>query len=223
MGRRGSISNSATSANDDKGSKNMAEPKAQFVGFDIPKLREQYPSGFKRSSKPSVSVNGNGRIVFSSLASEVFKGATVVLPSFDAAGNRMRFDGLDNDKGKEGKTLEIVMPKGKDGKAPKSKSVSVSAAVLLKHVNYDYKKAGNQTFDIDKIVADKRTIIFALPTTTPTAKPKTERKKKAVAAPAQAGLQVVNGGAPAAPSAASLASMGKKADSVDDLQIDDVQ
>jgi len=156
----------------------MAEKKSEFVGFDIPKLREQYPSGFKRSTTPSVSVNGNGRIVFSSEASKVFAGAAVVVPSFDAGGNRLRFDGFENDKGREGKTLDIVMPKGKDGKQPKSKSVSISAAVVLKAISYDYKKAGNQTFPVDKMLPEKKVLVFVVPKETPVAKPKQPRKPK---------------------------------------------
>jgi hypothetical protein len=205
----------------------IGDRKMPFLEFDKSKLAEKFPSTFGRGTgKPSVNVGGNGRIQFSVLVSAAFEGCKLLGAAFEASSNRIRLEGFPTaPKGKEAKVWEIV--RGKEGS--KNKTCSISASVMLKEIGYDYKTAGNQTFDIEKQDDTKHVVIFQLPKETPTKKAVAVRKKKVVAAPA---TPPVNGSptgpvavASAPSSAASRATMGQKppatAGEGDDVVIDE--
>lgn len=180
-----------------------------FTGFSKSALQEKYPATFGVArGKPNVAIAGNGRIQFSSEATKVLAGCKVVIPSCDKENNFLRFDGFDKaPAGKEDKAWDIVWPKaGKDGKATKNKQASLAGTLILKEMNYDYKAAGNQNYDIEKLDEAKHVLIFALPKKTPAMRPKVERKKKTPPAP------------PAAPAGAAKPAAG--GGGIDDVVID---
>lgn len=195
------------------------DKKMPFVGFDKAKLQEKFPSTFGRGSgKPTVAISPVGRMQFNVEVSKIFEGCKVVSPSFDSDANKFRLQGMaETPKGKEGSVFDLVKPK--EGAKNKSKSLAISGSLLLKAVGYDYAKAGNQTYEVEKMDADKKVIIFSIPKETPTPKPTRPRKVKAVA-PATTATTPANGAAASATtSAASKAAMGAKADVVDDEDV----
>lgn len=176
--------------------KGKGDKKMPFVAFDKAKLVVKYPTTVGRSGKPSVAVGGNARLQFSTEVSKAFDGCKVVSPSFEKDTNKLRLEGMANaPKGKENAVWDIV--RAKETSKNKSKTVSISGALLLKEVGYDYKAAGNQTFDVDKQDNDKHVVIFTLPKETPKPKPVVARKKKET----PAGKGAAANSAPAAPAA----------------------
>jgi hypothetical protein len=153
-----------------------------FKGFDKVELETKFPVVVGKKGKPSVSIAENGRVTFSAEVSKVFAGCTFVRPAQD--GLRLRLDGFAKveDMGKGGEkafTVNLVHPSSKDGKPAKSKSVGMPGTMLLKAINYDYKAAGNQVYDVEKFDAEKHVVIFALPEKTPAKRPVTKREPKA--------------------------------------------
>lgn len=150
-----------------------------FKAFDIEALKTQFPASTRLVSKPSVAVMDNGRIQFSTMVSAALVGCKVISVGFEEETNKLAITGYpEAPKGKESKVLELILPKA-NKKGQVGKSIAFSASMILKGVKYDYKKAGNQTFPVEKFDEGKHMIIFALPTTTPAMRPKTDRKKKA--------------------------------------------
>jgi len=175
-----------------KGVKEMA-----FAGFDIVKLKEEFPSqGVGRAGKPSVAISDKGRITFSTEVSKVYDGCKVAVPGRDKDNPlRIRFDGLaEAPKGKETQVLELARAKQVAGKKT-SKNVAINAVFILKFLKYDFVKAGNQTFDVEKMDVEKKSVVFCLPATLPAMKAKRAmkpRKPKAAAV-----VAVAPNGAPA--------------------------
>lgn len=185
-----------------------------FVGFDLVKLREEFPAkGIGRVGKPSVAISDKGRLTFSAAVSEALAGCKFVLPSRDKDNNlRVRFDGHgEAPKGKENQVFEISRPKP-DKKGKVQKGAAIQAIVIFKALGYDFAKAGNQTYEVEKFDAEKHTVIFSLPATLPTPKAKAPRVKKVKAATPSASAtgSVVNGAA--APGPVPVAALGSVED-----------
>lgn len=151
-----------------------------FVGFDLVKLKEEFPSaGVGRAGKPSVAISDKGRITFSTEVSKIFDGCKFVIPSRDKDNQlRVRFDGHSEvPNGKAGQVIEISRSKPKDGKKG-NKNAALQAVVILKALKYDFSKAGNQTYEVEKMDQEKHVVIFSLPATLPAKKAKKPRVKK---------------------------------------------
>jgi len=174
------------------------DKKMPFVGFDVAKLQEQFPSkGVGRGTgKPTVAISDKGRLTFSSMVGKAFDGCAVVLPARDKDNPlRIALTGYsETPKGKENGVWPIIRSKDtkKDGTKAGSKQIAVNFPLILKALNYDYAKAGSHSYEVEKMDAEKHVVMFSLPATLPTPKPKAERKPRkakvaAVAAGATAG------------------------------------
>ncbi len=175
-----SVGHNLTSEQSSQENKTMA-----FKGFDFAKAAEQFPSKAPgRGGKPSVAISDKGRIILSADVSKIMEGCTVCLPSCDETKLKIRFDGYaETPKGKEASVLPLVRPKPDANGKVKSKNVNINGTLLMKLLGYDYVKAGAQTYEVEKMDGDKHSVIFNLPATLPSPKPKAERKKREKKAP----------------------------------------
>lgn len=201
--------------------------KMPFVGFDFAKLSEEFPSNaVGRAGKPSVAISNQGRVTFSTEVAKALIGCTVAMPSRDKDNPlRLRFDGhVESPKGKDDSCLRLVRPKPnkKTGKVM-SKSVSLEgnrSVKLLKKLGYDFARAGNQTYEVEKFDLEKHSVVFSLPATLPAMKSKKVRKIKAKAAAATNGAASnVETITPIAAVAANAAPVAVQVDT-DDVVVD---
>lgn len=170
--------------------KSGEDNKMPFVSFNLTNLKEKYPVvGPGRAGKPSIAISEKGRMVMSSEVTKAFAGCKVVLPGFDKAANKLAFQGYaEAPKGKEANSFDLIAPavNKKTGKVSNKSFAVGNANFILKEVGYDFVKAGNQTYVVDKLDPEKHTVTFALPTTLPTPKAKVERKRKPKTPPVDA-------------------------------------
>lgn len=138
-----------------------------YAEIDISKL----PVTRMAAGEPTISIKENGQITFSTKASEAFA---------DHGNMRVMWDG-------ERRLLAFVscanLPKGKTGlkigRPSKGKYCNVSAAGLLKKLEYNYREAGNQSFDaVMGTGKTKNMAAMELPSETPERKPTVRRKRK---------------------------------------------
>lgn len=174
--------------------------KMAFVGFDFAKLKEEFPAaGVGRTGKPSVAISHQGRMQFSAEVSKALAGCTVAQPGRDKDSPlRVRFEGyVETPKGKENTVIDLVRPKPSkvDGKI-KNHSVSINGALLMKALKYDFKTAGNQTYEVEKFDLEKHVIVFSLPKELPAAKAKKERKARKAKVAASTGAAAGTNEAP---------------------------
>lgn len=157
---------------------------------------EQIPQTV-RVSKPAVTVTGNGRIILSTaLAKQLgaLEGFT-----FGVDGKRLLL------MAEKAKPTDGKVYFAKATKAKKGFQVAVSVSGLLTNIGYDFKKAGNQTYEPFSVKDNK--VIVVLPDETPAAKPVKHR------APKKAKVAVA--GAASAP-VASVVAEGE-----DDLELEE--
>jgi hypothetical protein len=177
--------------------------KMPFIGFDLAKLKEEFPaSGAGRAGKPSVAISHQGRMQFSAEVSKALAGCTVAQPGRDKDNPlRMRFEGfVETPKGKENTVIDLLRakPSKVDGKI-KNHSVSINGALLMKALKYDFKAAGNQTYEVEKFDIEKHVIVFSLPKELPNKKAKKERKPRKAKVAAAAGAAGASAGTNGAP------------------------
>jgi hypothetical protein len=200
--------------------------KMAFVGFDFAKLKEEFPAaGVGRTGKPSVAISHQGRMQFSAEVSKALAGCMVTQPGRDKDNPlRVRFEGYNEvPKGKENTVIELVRPKPSkvDGKI-KNHSVSINGALLFKALKYDFKTAGNQTYEVEKFDLEKHVIVFSLPKELPSKKAKAVRKpRKPKTAVVAAGAAAGTNGAPKAETKGIAAVPHAAAASEDELSIEE--
>ena len=120
------------------------------------------------AGNPNVTLTESGQAVFSSACEEFWGEVKYAQPLWDESKRLLAFKRVEDPKGK--KLLGVRIPKN-------GKSRSISVAGLLKMVGYDYKAAGNQSYDVN--IHEKQEIIaLGLPAETPERRPVQKRTKK---------------------------------------------
>ena len=143
------------------------------------------------ATSPKVAIRENGQIALNSFAAKMIaeqKTVAFVVRRDDTNAKKFALMALDSptyDKllqkpEKERPAIyKLTEPKGD----AKDKSVTISGSRFLRVMGYDYKSAGNQTFDVElETVKSKagnfQLYVVTLPETTPTPKPKVTRERK---------------------------------------------
>lgn len=158
--------------------------------------------GKGKTGSPKVTIAGKGQISFSPAASKTFAGLQLALVAWDGDTRTMTVQAFS--KAPKGYTDADCFTLGYQ---KKSKSAYFSASALLQdadaNIGYDYKKSGNQPFDVTSVDTDKvKSISWKLPQGALKARPVQVRAKKDKT-PANPAAP-----APATPEKANAASAG---------------
>jgi hypothetical protein len=163
-----------------------------------------------KSAPPSVSVTEAGQITFSGAACEALGGRKVasVIPAYDPETGKVAFYPKGHKATAKQPEDNFIPLRWSKEKNKKGKNNSTSATVssgtgILKIAGYDYKKSGQQNFQVT--VGDGGILSFGLPKGALTPKPKQQRKPRASGkGSVNSGAMAAVGNVPATPQADEL-------------------
>ncbi len=124
-----------------------------------------------RSTTPRVTIGGQGQLVLSRMLADKVGNVGGVKIAYDKEKKMVVLAFVDKvPEGHEGEYFKARL-------STKTHQLTVSGGSFLSWAEYDYKKAGTQSYDAK--INDKKQVSFVIPAVLPEAKPKKPRKAKA--------------------------------------------
>ena len=137
-----------------------------------------------RSTEPKVMVSEKGVLSLNTIASKAFVGCVVATIGWEPETRSIVIRGHEKAETAKGAGYDVrfPVPSEKMPKPVQVATIKVPNAIFGKWKTgqgpaYDFKKAGNQSFDV-KVDEKTKSAKFSLPAETPTARPKIARKAK---------------------------------------------